>query len=373
MEKTILVINKFCPLHPKAGGAEKNLLEIFSRLGKRHHIYLLAAMFPGAKKEEIYKNIHIFRLGKSYSGNIVRIHFLIPFYLKKFLKKLKPDILFEDISVLPFFTPLFYPHQKKIIMIHAFNRKHFFTSQRFLFALIAWVVESLFLIFYRQEKVIVVSDWMKKILLKNGFKNVYKVLNGVDSHFFGLRKEYASKPTVLFLGRLEGRKGIDLFLKTYPLVKEKITEVKYIIAGQEFSFGSRRLLKFLKKYKENYSSEEIEFFGYVSEEKKSELFKSSWVYVMPSRIEGYGISVLEANATGTFVIANNVEGLKESVINNKTGILIDCGDTLMFSQAIVNWLNIEKLKTKENLCRQWAKKHNWDKSTMEIENLIYEK
>jgi len=370
MKKTILIINKFCPLHPRGGGAEKNLLEIFSRISKQHKVYLLAAMFPGAKREEIYRDIHIFRLGKSHSENIIRIHFLIPFYLRKYLKKLKPDILFEDVSILPFFTPLFYPNQKKIVMIHAFNRKHFFTCQIFLFAFIAWVVESLFLIFYRQEKVIVVSDWMKQDLLKSGFKNVYKVLNGVDANFFAIRKEYAAKPTVLFLGRLEGRKGIDLFLKTYPLVKETISEVKYIIAGREFSFGSRRLLKLLKKYKENYSSEEIEFLGYVSEDRKQELFKSVWLYVVPSRIEGYGISVLEANATGTFVVANKVEGLKESVTNGKTGILVDCYNPFIFAKKIAEWLNIEKLKTKENSCREWAKKHNWDESARHIESLI---
>lgn len=369
MKKTILVINKFCPLHPKAGGAEKNLLEIFSRIGERHNVYLLTAMFPGAKREEIYRNIHIYRFGNPDSENVIRIHLLLPFLLKNHLKAVKPDILFEDISVLPFFTPLLYPKQNKVVMIHAFNRKHFFKSQRFFFALIAYIVETLFLLFYRREKVIVISEWMKQELLKWGFENVHKVLNGVDDDFFSIRKEYAPKPTVLFLARLESRKGIDLFLKTFPFVKEKIPAVKYIIAGREFLFGSRRLLKFLKKYKENYSSEEIEFLGYVSEDKKQELFKSAWLYVVPSRIEGYGISVLEANATGTFVIANDAVGLKESVLDGKTGILVDCYNPFIFAEKITEWLNREKLKPKENLCREWAKKHNWDESTRHIESL----
>jgi len=370
MRKTILIINKFCPLHPKSGGAEKNLLEIFSRIGERHNVYLLTAMFPGAKREEIYRNIHIYRLGNPDSENVIRIHLLLPFLLKNYLKTVKPDILFEDISVLPFFTPLLYPKQNKAVMIHAFNRKYFFKSQRFFFALIAYIVETLFLLFYRREKVIVISEWMKQELLKWGFENVHKVLNGVDDDLFLIRKEYAPKPTVLFLGRLEGRKGIDLFLKTFPFVKEKIPAVKYIIAGREFSFGSSRLNAILNKYKENYSSEEIKFLGYVSEEKKQELFKSVWLCVVPSRIEGYGISVLEANATGMFVIANDVKGLKESVIDGETGILANCYDSEVFAQKIVEWLDKEKLQNKESVCRQWAIKHGWQKSFQEIQSLL---
>ncbi len=109
----ILIINKFCPLHPKAGGAEKNLLEIFSRIGETHEVMLLSAMFPGAAQEETYRNIHICRIGSDRSENVIRIHIILFFLLGKYLKRLKPDILFEDVSVIPFFSPIFFRKQKK--------------------------------------------------------------------------------------------------------------------------------------------------------------------------------------------------------------------------------------------------------------------
>jgi glycosyltransferase involved in cell wall biosynthesis len=356
MKKTVLIINKFCPLHPKAGGAEKNLLEIFSRIGEKYDVHLLSAMFPGGKQEEFYRNIHIHRFGLPDSENIIRIHLLLPFLVKKYLKIFTPDILFEDVSVLPFFTPLFYPRRKKIIIIHNLNRLQFFKSQKFFYALIGYLAESLFLLLYRKEKTIVVSEWMKQELLRHKFKEVHKVLNGVDEELFNVKKAYAPEPTVLFLGRLENRKGVDLFLKTYPLVKNKIPAVKYVIAGREFQHYQHH--------------PDIKFLDYVSEEEKQKLFSRTWVYVAPSRIEGYGISVIEANATGTFVIANTVEGLKESVIDGKTGILTYCYNPQIFAEEIVRWLDLKKLHAKEKSCRRWAKGHGWQESSREIKLLL---
>ena len=371
-KKTILIINKFCPLHPKAGGAEKNLLEIFSRIGKTHEVILLSALFPGARQEEIYQNIRIIRIGSSTSENVIRIHLLLPFALRKYLRIMKPDILFEDESVLPFFTPLLYPKQKKIVMIHGFNRHHFFPSQRFPFSLIAFCIEKLFFLFYHKETIIVVSEWMKETLLRHKFLHVHKILNGVDEVFFSIQKQYAPRPTVLFFGRLEGRKGVNFLLNAFPFVKEKIPSIHFIIAGKRFFFGETlRLKKIINRFQKMYSPDQIQFTGYVSETQKQELLSKAWLVVVPSRIEGYGISVIEASATGTFVIANNTEGLRESVKDRETGILINCTDPKNLSEKIIEWLNKEKLHTQEKECRAWASTHSWEKGAKEMESIIF--
>ncbi|MEX1013693.1 MAG: glycosyltransferase family 4 protein [Candidatus Paceibacterota bacterium] len=363
--KKILVINKYCPLHPKAGGAEVRLKDIFSRIGKNHKVYLLTAMFPGAKRKETYENINIIRLGKTDSENTIRIHFLIVLLIRKYLKKIKPDVLYEDISVLPFFTPILCPSQEKVVIIHHLNKRDFFKSQRLIFALIGYLAEISFLFTYKKQKVIVVSEWMKDELEKKNFKDVTKILNGTSKKLFS-DKKYNKNPTVLFLGRLEKRKGIDLFLKTYPLVIKRVSNVNYIVAGEEFKFKRKGFS--LEKLKEKYKN--IQFLGYVTEEKKKQLLESCWLYVAPSIIEGYGISVLEANSTGTFVIGNKVKGLNESIKDKKTGQLIDCYNTKIFAKTIINWLDKNKLKEKEENCKKWAKKHDWDKAALETEKLI---
>jgi glycosyltransferase involved in cell wall biosynthesis len=216
----------------------------------------------------------------------------------------------------------------------------------------------MFSLLYKNENMIVVSEWMKKELEKSKFKNIIKILNGVD-HSLITTKEYSTNPSVLFLGRLEGRKGINLFLETYNFVKKEIPNVEYIIAGNEFLFfNNNPSLKELKKKNKN-----IKFLGFVSEEQKKELFKKCWLYTAPSRIEGYGISVLEANCAGTYVIGNNVKGLQESIVDKKTGELINCYNKEIFANKIIERLDKEFLIKKENDCRDWAKYHNWENSS----------
>ncbi|MFA6407093.1 MAG: glycosyltransferase family 4 protein [Candidatus Paceibacterota bacterium] len=370
MKKRILVINKFCPLHPSAGGAEKNLLRLFSKLNEHYDIYLLAAMFPGAQRREVYRGITIIRLGNRNSENIIRIHILIPILLRYYIKELKPNILFEDISVLPFFIPLLCPGIKKMVMIHGFNRRYLLSSKRYLFAFVSYITETLFLLLYRNELVITVSDWMRQELLRSHFKNVHTILNGVDENLFTLQKCYTPEPTVLFLGRLEKRKGVDLFLLTYELVKKSIPHVHYMIAGKDFSFGNAQLHRVLQYYRAHYTQNEISFFGFVSDEQKNALLQKTWLTVMPSHTEGYGIAAIEASATGTFVIANNVEGLQESVHQNESGVLVDCKKKTAFAEKIIQWLDIQKLTEKQIPARTWAKTHSWNKSVNELKTLI---
>ncbi len=370
MKERILVLNKFCPLHPAAGGAEKNLFEMFSRLGDHYEVFLLAAMFPGAKRSERLGNIHIMRLGNPRSENIVRIHLLIPLLIGYYVRKLKPDILFEDVSVLPFFSPLLARRTKNITMVHGFNRHYLLSSGRFVFGIIAWIAERLFLLLYRKQTVIAVSEWMAEELRKAHFKDIHVIPNGVNESLFASPKHYAPEPTVLFLGRLEERKGIDLLLATYERVKQSVPHVRYLIAGRDFSFGNGRLKRIVDRYRTQYAENEISFLGFVSDEKKHALLGSAWVFAMPSRTEGYGIAAIEANAAGTFVIGNDVEGLREAIRPGESGVLVDCSDPELFSRILIEWLNRARLEGKEKTARAWAKLHSWDASAEMLRALL---
>lgn len=365
--KKILIINKFCPFHPLTGGAEKFLFEILKRLNN-HQIYYLCVRFPGSLKEERKENITFIRVGLPFFFNVLTANILLPLVFRKYLKKINPDLVIENIGTIPFFTPLLDFAQKynKVIILHQFNRHFFLKNKRYFFGLISYLLEKLFLIFYRQEVVFFVSQWLKKELILHNFTKIYHLNCGVEEKYFAINKKYSRLPTILYLNRIEYRKGLDLLLKVYPLIKAKIPNIKLQIAGNFFYFGNKKFIKKIKKYQQEFP--EIEFLGYVDENTKMRLFSSCWLFVNPSRLEGYGISNLEANATGTFVIANDVLGLQESV--NGGGILIDFSNPEKTASTIIEWLNIEKLKRKENICRAWAKKHNWDKTFKKFVKVI---
>ena len=364
----ILALNKYCPEHPLAGGAEKRLLEVMRRIAaKGHEVHLVSAMFPGAKREETCCGIHIHRIGLKSSGNTVLVHALGVLNLNKFISRIKPDVVFEDISPLPWFSPLL-TRKPRVIIVHHINGKIFFESQNFFAASIAYLLEKSIGLFYREEKIISISASTTKALLKMGIpeKNITEIKDGIGfNEFQGGKFTRFSGPTVLFLGRLESRKGADFLIDTFDSVKKQIPDVNYIIAGE----GKER--RHLEKMAEGKKG--IMFAGFVKGRKKIELLKKSWILAAPSRVEGYGISVLEAACCGTPCIANSVPGLSYSVINNKTGILANCRDGKEFSEKIIALLKDKKKRERLGRnARSFAKLHSWERCAQETLSLLKE-
>jgi glycosyltransferase involved in cell wall biosynthesis len=118
----------------------------------------------------------------------------------------------------------------------------------------------------------------------------------------------------------------------------------------------------------------ITFYGKVTEKNKATLLATSWVVVQPSMAEGWGITVIEANAAGTPVIASNVSGLKDSVIHNETGILVKVRD---ISELEVALTKVIKNKAYRNQLSEnayfWSQNFNWGTSADMFYRLITDK
>ena len=132
--------------------------------------------------------------------------------------------------------------------------------------------------------------------------------------------------------------------------------MQFWIAGKEEKKGS--LKKILNK-----SQGKIQYFGFVNEKKKWELLERAWILIHPSTREGWGLSVIEANNVGTPVVGYNVPGLKDSIIDKQTGLLVQPSH-----KNLAN--GIEKLLKNQTLykklsqnSKKWSKKFRWDTST----------
>jgi glycosyltransferase involved in cell wall biosynthesis len=115
----------------------------------------------------------------------------------------------------------------------------------------------------------------------------------------------------------------------------------------------------------------IDFLGRVSEEEKVKLLSSAWVFVQPSTMEGWGISVVEANACGTPVVASKVPGLVDSVKNPYTGFTVEPKNENEFAKAISKLLNDRKLRSQfSKNSIEWAKKFSWQEKSNEFMNVV---
>ncbi len=109
----------------------------------------------------------------------------------------------------------------------------------------------------------------------------------------------------------------------------------------------------------------------MTDQEKAKLFTQSWVAVQPSMVEGWGITNIEANVCGTPVVASNVDGLKDSVINGETGYLVKPESPEALEEAIIKIISSSKIREQmSKKAETWGNKFDWVKSSKVFINLI---
>jgi phosphatidylinositol alpha-mannosyltransferase len=128
--------------------------------------------------------------------------------------------------------------------------------------------------------------------------------NGVELKIYKHdKKVQRDQDTILFVGRLEKRKGAKYAIKAFELVKAQRPEVQLLIAGD----GPLR--RSLENYVNLRKIPDVYFLGFVSDEEKKLLFQKATVYTSPALYgESFGIVLVEAMALGTPIVAHSSEG-----------------------------------------------------------------
>jgi len=350
----IIMVNWQDIKHPLGGGAEVHYQEIFQRIVKMGHpVTLLSCRFPGAVKEEVIGGIRVIRTGVRSNFNLI-----MPFVLRKLLKE-KYDILILNINKLPFFT-LQYIKLPKLIIAHHFFGKAVFLEASLPLAVTVYCAEELFLKLHRKIDVMYYSNSTKDDLLKHRFPpgklhfipiavdlKTYRVLPGIEKY---------PTPLIVYLGRIKKYKSVDNLISAMPAVFKSIPDARLIIVGD--GDDKRRLEQLTEKLN---LRDRIEFMGFISEDEKIEWLNKAWVVVNPSSKEGWGLTMTEANACGTPVVAADSPGLRDAVKDGKTGLLYPYGDIDALSHSIVKILSDSNLRDK---LREggliYARKYTWD-------------
>jgi phosphatidylinositol alpha-mannosyltransferase len=169
------------------------------------------------------------------------------------------------------------------------------------------------------------------------FRGQYSVVpNGVDLDRFGahvkpLPELRDGKINILFLGRLEQRKGLGVLLRAYAQVKERIPELRLVIVGPAQDRARRRYESFV----EAQNIRDVIFAGFVSDEDKPRYFASADIYCAPNTgKESFGIVLLEAMATGLPVVASDIPGFAQVISSGREGILVRRDDPLSLASAL---------------------------------------
>lgn len=215
-------------------------------------------------------------------------------------------------------------------------------------------------IFYLTKNVICVSQLTFENMLQNKCpENSTIIANGVNTSEITCINPSDDSCDVVFAGRLIPEKHVDLIINAIFEVKKVYPEVKCKIIGNG---PSEKCLKELTSSLD--LEENVIFEGfYDSQEKLYSSIKSSNTLILPSKREGFGIVVIEANACGVPVITlNNPMNAAKDLIDSNNGWLInDDSDELasIIVQIMEDGINNEQ----RNLCMKYAKNYDWNHIT----------
>jgi glycosyltransferase involved in cell wall biosynthesis len=191
--------------------------------------------------------------------------------------------------------------------------------------------------------------------------------NGLDHQSYTPNDSIRSEvPLVACVTRLKRYKGVHLLLQAMTRVMKEIPTARLQVAGSgDYAPKLHSLARQLGL------DSCVEFTGFISEEEKADLYRRAHVSVNPSSKEGWGLSVIESNACGTPVVAANVPGLRDSVLDGETGLLYPFADIEAQAQAIIRLLKDDGLRRKMSAKGiEWARRFTWDAAADKTEAVI---
>jgi glycosyltransferase involved in cell wall biosynthesis len=356
----VLVINWRDIENPEAGGAEVHLHEIFKRIAAMgHHVTLLASGFEGAPQEQTIDGIEVVRRAGKFDFN-----FKVPGAINALMKGRDYDVVVDDVNKIPFYTPL-YVRKPLLALAHHLFAETIFLETFFPLATYVYLSEWLIPLIYRNTRFVVVSQSTKDEFLRRGLKekNVGIVYNAVDHEVYRPDLTAKSKtPLIGYVGRIKKYKCIEHLLEAARLVFDRVPDARLIIAGSGDHLDSLKKTAAALRI-----ADRTDFIGHVGEAEKVDMLQRVHVAANPSSKEGWGVTVIESNACGTPVVASNVPGLRDAVVDGETGFLVPHGDIDALAGRMLAVLEDGELRGAMSArAIEWSERFSWDESARSI-------
>jgi len=360
----IALCGRFNTSKKHQGGSAEVFLALAKGLSKRNEVTVFGRGEPTKEIIEMCKENKI----KYYyipSDSIINI-LLGPLRALKLMKKHwnNFDIIHTHIGSFAWASTFFRKKSKIITHIH----QYLFPKGSNIYVKIYFFLERKLLKIGAKKTnlVITVTPYIKEIIKKKWkIKNILVINNGIDFKQFKFNKKKINKSLfkILYVGRLTKQKNIDKIINAIPLVRNKI---QFDIVGDGEEENS------LKKLALNKDIKNVLFHGTKNKKELNKFYNISNVLLLVSDFEGQSLTLLEAMATGTPIIASNVEGTRDIIQNNYNGLLVE-PTSEKIAQAIEKLIKNPQLR--ENLTEKGLKevqKYSWDKIVEQTEKVYLE-
>ncbi len=348
--------------HPDAGGAEIVLRELSKRLIEEGHgVTFLTVRHPGSAAKAEVDGIEIVRVGNSrYTHSFQALAYYLMHMRNHY------DIIVEVVNTAPYFASLFKGKSRAYVFYHQLAREVWFHELKNPFCLFGYYFMepvATRLMSRAKAKMITVSQSTLKDLERFGFKakNASIISEGIEIQPISSLNAAVKfkKPTMLSLGAIRPMKRTLDQVRAYEKAKRYIPGLRLVIAGQAEGAYADSVLKYISQ--SPYAGDII-VEGQVSVARKQELMRGCHLVIMTSVKEGWGLVVTEAASQGTPAVVYDVDGLRDSVRHNETGIVCENNPDSLATGIVTMLIDRKRYTAMRHNAWEWSKSLNFDHS-----------
>jgi phosphatidylinositol alpha-mannosyltransferase len=336
-----------------------NLAEQF--LARGHEVHVVAPSSDDENEPVSSFDAPVHRIGRVVSipanGSVARITLSLRSYLqaKRLLQEQQFDLIHLHEPMMPALplTVLRHSNTTNVGTFHAFRN----TPLTYFYG------KPILRPFFRKLHGHITVSSAAREFVGEYFPSDYRVIpNGIDfARFFTRHPPLArfadSRPTVLFVGRLEKRKGLKFLLRAWPKVLERQPNARLVVVGRGRPLeGYRRFAA-----RQGWSPEDVVFAGYVSSEDLPRYYQSCDVFCAPNTgQESFGIVLLEAMAAGAPIVASDIPGYRDVVSDGVQGLLVEPQNPGAVADAICRLLGNPELRANmRRVGQEKAQQYDW--------------
>ena len=346
-----------------AGGGSARVREVYRRMAERHRITVISGPFPGAEPVMEMNGVRHVRVGsaRTYAGSRIA-------YCRHAVAELRSrrwDLWVNDFSP---YAPLRVPstvRRRGILVLHHVLGRHAL-KHRPLLGPVAVAAERRASRAYPHILTVSGATQVRILDIRGNTptgptgptgpgardgrcftRGIGRIPNGVECIPNGVDEAWFAETAVeesyiLFFGRIDVyQKGLDTLLPAFAPVALERPDIELRLAGGGHPKHVRQMQEMVAQLGLGHRARLL---GRVPREELLELARRALFVCMPSRFEGQGIVALEAAASGKAVLATDVAGLNEAVINGETGLLVPPGDTEALTHGMQRLLDDRRLR-----------------------------
>lgn len=315
--------------HPEGGGSEQYVERVAAALAARgDDVTIVCAAHANAPRDEVRDGVRFRRRGGRFAVYLRGLLYIAVGAGRH------ADVVVDVQNGLPFWTGLVRRRRPLVVLVHHCHREQW----QILFPgavgrVGAWLETRLSPRVYRGRPYLTISEATGRDLEAQGVPahHIRIVMPGLDVDVPEVAAPRADVPTICVLGRLVPHKQVEHALTAVAVIRERIPDVRLDVVGDGWWHDA-----LAARAAELDITAAVTFHRFLPVAERDRVVAASWVLLMPSVREGWGIAVMEAAALGVPAIAyRGAGGVTESIVDHVTGHLVDDVDDLVKACEIV--------------------------------------